>query len=399
MFADLYNNFIVRKKIVYFDNAATTFPKPDVFFDSFFDFYKNKGGNPGRSGHTLSIAAGEVVEDAREAIAKLFNVTDPFRIAFTYNASYALNLIIMGFLEEGDHVIATPLEHNSVSRPLRNLERIGFITLEILKADPESGIVDLKDLEKKLKEKKTKLTCVVHGSNVSGTVQPLKEIIEICHTFDSYVMVDAAQTAGTYPIDLEYLEVDFLAFTGHKGLFGPQGIGGLYVRPGLDLRIILCGGTGSKSEEDIQPEFMPDRLEIGTPNAGGLASFAAGVRFVMDKRVENIHKYENELVRIMIEGLSDIEGVRVIAKKAEERTPVVSFQIEGLTVSEVGYRLDKEFGICTRVGLHCAPWAHKTFNTFPEGTVRASLSLFNTREEVDYFLNAVKEIAGSRKKG
>lgn len=385
---------MMQKKLIYFDNAATTFPKPESFFKAFESFYREKGGNPGRSGHTLSIAAAEAIEDAREQIARLFNVDDPFRIAFTYNASYALNMAIYGWLNEGDRVLATPLEHNSVARPLRELEKAGFIKLELLKADPKTGVIDLEDLEKKLKKAKTRLVCIVHGSNVSGTIQPLNEISNLVHEYDSYILVDAAQTAGTYPVDLKELEIDFLAFTGHKGLFGPQGTGGLYIRPGLDLKVVFAGGTGSKSEEDVQPEFMPDRLEIGTPNAGGLASLAESVKFVLSKGVEEIHAYEKKLISRLINGLLGIEKVKVIAPDAPERTPVVSFQIKDLLVSDVGYALDSRFGICVRVGLHCSPWAHKTFGTFPEGTVRASLSLFNTEEEVDYFIQAVEKIAG-----
>lgn len=386
----------MQKNIVYFDNAATTFPKPETFYAAFDEFYRKKGGNPGRSGHILSVEAGEAVEEAREKVAALFNISDPFRIAFTYNASYALNMAILGLLSEGDRVLSSPLEHNSVARPLRMLSNQNFIELELLKADPASGLVDLEDLEAKLKKKKTKLVCAVHGSNVSGTIQPLKDIIDLSHSYGAYVLVDAAQTAGTYPIDVEELNPDFLAFTGHKGLYGPQGTGGIYVRPGLDLKIVLAGGTGSKSEEDTQPEFMPDRLEIGTPNAGGLASLASGVDFVLKKGVENIHDYEKKLIERTINGLLEIEGVEVVALKAPERTPVVSFRVRGMSVSEVGYALDSEYGICVRVGLHCAPWAHKTFGTFPEGTIRVSLSVFNTEDEIEFFLTALKNIIEKR---
>jgi cysteine desulfurase family protein len=378
-------------KIIYFDNAATTFPKPEGFFKAFKEFYTSKGGNPGRSGHRFSVEAAEAVEEAREVLSELFNIFDPFRLIFTYNASYALNLAIRGVLKEGDRVITSPLEHNSVARPLRLLEKDLGITVEFVKADPKTGIIDLEHLEDLLK-KKAKLVTVVHGSNVSGTIQPLKEIVKISHDYDALVLADAAQTAGTYPIDVEDLQIDLLAFTGHKGLFGPQGTGGLYIRPGLDIDVIFAGGTGSKSEEDTQPEFMPDRLEIGTPNAGGLASLAEAVKFVLSQGVQEIHSYEKKLINRMIERLSEIPEVSIVAKECNERTPVVSFTVKGMSVSEVGRRLDEEYGICVRVGLHCAPWAHKTFGTFPEGTVRASLSIFNTEEEIDYFVDALKNI-------
>lgn len=379
-------------KLVYFDNAATSFPKPAAFYEAFSRFYNHEGGNPGRSGHRFSIAAGERVEEARETIAKLFNIDDPFRIIFTHNASYALNIALTGILEDGDRVITTTLEHNSIARPLRMMQKAGKIELEHMKCDSETGIVDLENLESLLK-KRTKLVAFVHGSNVSGTIQPLEEITELAHRYGAYVLADCAQTAGTYKIDIQKSNIDMIAFTGHKGLFGPQGTGGLYVRPGLDLKIVIAGGTGSKSEEDVQPEFMPDRLEIGTPNAGGLASLAAGVNFVLEKGVENIHSIETELITRLIEGLKEIKSVRLVAPDLRDRLPVASFRVDGKTVSEVGYELDENYGICVRVGLHCSPWAHQTFGTFPEGTVRASLSVFNTEDEVDYFLKAMKEVA------
>lgn len=382
------------KKVVYFDNAATTFPKPESFYEAFNSFYRLRGGNPGRSGHSLSIAAAEALEEARELLAELFNVSDPFRIIFTYNASYALNLAIRGVLEKGDFVLTSSLEHNSVARPLRTLQKAGMIEFQIIPVSTSSGLLDLEALEAALKKKKAKLVAVVHGSNVVGTIQPAKEIARIAHEYGALLLLDASQTAGTYPIDVEADEIDLLAFTGHKGLFGPQGIGGLYVRPGIDLNIFFAGGTGSKSEEDTQPEFMPDRLEIGTPNAGGAASLAAGVKFVLEKGVENIHVYEKKLINKLVEGLESIPRVRIIAREAAERVPVVSFVVDGIPVSEVGYLLDSQYGICTRVGLHCAPWAHKIFGTFPEGTVRVSLSLFNTVDEIEYFIESLGNITG-----
>jgi len=381
-------------KVVYFDNAATSYPKPESFFDAFNSFYRHKGGNPGRSGHSLSIAAGEVLEEARELLARLLNISDPFRIIFTFNASYALNLAFRGLLKEGDFVLTSSIEHNSVARPLRTLQKAGLIDFEIVPVNVSTGIIELEALEAALKKRKIKLVAIVHGSNVVGTVQPIKEIARLVHQYGALLLLDAAQTAGTYPIDVQADEIDILAFTGHKGLFGPQGIGGLYVRPGIDLNIFFAGGTGSKSEEDIQPEFMPDRLEIGTPNAGGAASLAAGVMFVLEKGVENIHAYEKKLINKLIEGLESIPRVRIIARDTAERVPVVSFVVDGMSVSEVGYLLDSQYGICTRVGLHCAPWAHRSFGTFPEGTVRASLSIFNNDDEIEYFLEALGKIAG-----
>lgn len=377
--------------IIYFDNAATTFPKPESVIKAQEKFYREIGGNPGRSGHALSVKAGEIIEEAREAIADLINADDPMQIAFTYNASYALNMAIFGVLEEGDRVVTSPLEHNSVARPLRFAQKKMNISLEVVKCDPKSGLIDIEDLERKLK-KKVKLTVINHGSNVSGTIQPIKEIGDLTRKNGSLFLIDAAQTIGTFPINVKEMKIDILAFTGHKGLYGPMGTGGLYVRPGVNLMPVFRGGTGSRSEFDIQPDFMPDKLECGTPNAGGLAALAEGVKFVMEKGVEKIHEYETELARQLIEGLQDIPGLRILAEKNGDRLGVVSFVIDDMDVSEIGYRLDEEFKIMVRVGLHCAPWAHKTFGTFPQGTVRFSFSIFNNSEEVERAIEAVKRI-------
>lgn len=394
----LYDTIPFMKNIIYFDNAATTYPKPQEVLESQNNFYKEIGGNPGRSGHRLSIKAGEIIEDTRDEIASLINAEDPLQVAFTFNASHALNLAVWGVLKEGDRAITSTLEHNSVARPLRRAENILNIDLDFVRCDHTTGLIDLEDLETKLK-KRTKLVTICHGSNVSGTIQPLKEIGELARKHGALLLTDAAQTAGTFPIDVREMNVDMLAFTGHKGLYGPMGTGGIYVRPGIRLDPVLQGGTGSRSEYDIQPEFLPDLLETGTPNAGGLAGLAAGIRFVKQKGVEHIHNYEKELARQLIEGLKEIPGIRYIGidptNGEGERLGVVSFFSDRISVSELGSRLDEEFNILTRVGLHCAPWAHKTFGTFPEGCVRSSFSLFNTKEEVDEALRAIKSIAAS----
>lgn len=379
------------KSIIYFDNAATTFPKPEEVLRTQEEFYREIGGNPGRSGHVLSVKAGEKIEEAREAMAELIGVDDPLQIAFTYNASYALNMAIFGILKEGDRVITSTLEHNSVARPLRFAQQEMGVELEFVNCDSQSGMIDLEDLENKLK-KKTRLSVFTHGSNVSGTIQPLKEIGQLTQKNGALLLVDAAQSTGTFPIDVKEMKIDLLAFTGHKGLYGPMGTGGLYVRPGVNVSPIFRGGTGSRSEFDIQPEFMPDKLECGTPNAGGLAGLAAGIRFVIDKGVEQIHAYEVGLVKRLIEGISEIPGLKIVGPLNGERLGVVSFVVENVDVSYIGYHLDEEFNIMSRVGLHCAPWAHKTFGTFPDGTVRFSFSVFNTEEELDYGIRALVEI-------
>jgi len=381
------------KDIIYLDNAATTFPKPRQVLDAVERFYTEQGGNPGRSGHRLSIAAGEVVEDARDRVARLINAEDPLQIAFTYNASYALNFAIWGTLEPGDRVLSSPLEHNSVARPLREAERRLGITVEFIEADPVTGTIDLDDLARRL-ERPARLVTIVHGSNISGTIQPLSEIGKLTRAAGALLLVDAAQTAGTYPIDVRSMNIDLLAFTGHKGLFGMMGTGGLYVRPGVDLRASFQGGTGSKSEQDVQPDFLPDHLEPGTPNAGGLAALAAGVQFLEERSsIEEIHAYEQDLALELIEGILSIDGARVLGPTDGERLAVVSFTLPSLSVSEIGWRLDEEFGIMARVGLHCCPWGHEFFGTFPEGTVRLSLSIMNTRKDVLAAIDAVRAIA------
>ncbi len=379
------------KSIIYFDNAATTFPKPEEVLKSQEQFYREIGGNPGRSGHVLSVEAGEKVEEAREAIAELIGAPDPLQIAFTYNASYALNMAIFGIIKEGDRVITSTLEHNSVARPLRFAQQKMGVELEFVDCDSQSGVINLEDLEKKLK-KKTKLAVFAHGSNVSGTIQPLKEIGQLTQKNGTLLLVDAAQTTGTFPINVKEMKIDMLAFTGHKGLYGPMGTGGLYVRPGVDVSPVFRGGTGSRSEFDIQPEFMPDKLECGTPNAGGLAGLAAGVRFVINRGVEQIHEYEVGLTNRLIQEISELPGLRIVGPVNGERLGVISFVAEKYDVSEIGYRLDEEFNIMSRVGLHCAPWAHKTFGTFPNGTVRFSFSVFNTEQELDHGIYALKKI-------
>lgn len=390
-----YVKIFFMKNIIYFDNAATSFPKPPSFFKAQKEFYKNIGGNPGRSGHRLSILAGERVEEARERMANLINAPDPMRIAFTYNASHALNQAILGIIEPGNRVLSSPLEHNSVARPLRNLESSKHIELDFLNCDKDTGELRLDELEEKLSAQQIKMVAVVHGSNVSGTVQPLEKIGKLTRKYGAYLLVDAAQTAGTYPIDVRKTNIDLLAFTGHKGLFGPMGTGGLYVNPEIRLKPVFMGGTGSNSEKDTQPDIMPDVLEVGTPNAGGFAILSETLKFIEDKGIEDIHRYEKELANKLIEGLSEIKSIRIVAPEAKERLAVISFTIENKSVDEAEYILDKEYGIMSRVGLHCSPWAHRTFGTFPEGTIRFSLSLFNTRREVISALDAVKNIATS----
>lgn len=378
--------------VIYMDNAATSYPKPEEVMSAMNYFFNEIGGNPGRSGHRLSLRSGEVVYDTRDALAQLFNIEDPLQIVFTLNATMAINMALSGLLKPGDHVITSTLEHNSTARPLRYLEGTG-VELTRIDCPAPNFQLDLDQLEQSIC-KNTRLISILHGSNVVGTVFPLEEVGKIARKHGIYLMVDAAQTAGAYPIDVQNAGIHLLAFTGHKGLFGPQGTGGLYVNPELKLDSLYRGGTGSRSEEDRQPEFMPDSLESGTPNAIGLAGLGAGVKYILREGLPKIREKEIELTNHLIKGLNSIPGVIIIGEeKAENRMPLVSFVMEGVTPSMVGEFLDERYDIMTRVGLHCSPWAHQSMGTFPEGTVRISLSYLNTPSQLDTLLQAVYELS------
>ncbi len=379
-------------RIAYLDNAATTYPKPSVVLEATIDFTRDVGANPGRSGHRLSVEAGRHIEDTREAVAELFHITDSLRIAFMQNATYALNTALIGLLHEGDHVVTTSMEHNSIARPLRFLEQERGIRLTIVPVDPTTSLVDPEDISTAMRDG-CRLIAIIHGSNVSGAIQPIPTISTIAHDHGALLLVDAAQTAGTYPIDVKRDGIDLLAFTGHKGLYGPQGTGGLYVRPGIDLPPLCHGGTGSRSEHDRQPTFLPDALEAGTPNTHGLVGLGAGVRWVAARGVADIHRDEAALSQRLRDGLTNIDGVRLVgAVDPMESVPVTSIVVDDLTPSDIGQRLDEEFDVMVRVGLCCAPWAHHALGTFPDGTIRFSLSAFTTTEEIDRAIDAVRTI-------
>ncbi len=381
--------------MIYFDNAATSWPKPPGVIEAMVHFMQEVGANPGRSGHRLSVEAGRIVYEAREALAELFNIEDPLRIVFGPNATEALNLALRGYLRPGDHVITSSMEHNSVMRPLRALEREG-VQLTVVACSPD-GFLDPADVEAAI-QPNTVMAVLNHGSNVVGSLLPVAEAGRICCQHDLLLLVDAAQTAGAYPIDVEADHIDLLGFTGHKALCGPMGTGGLYIGPRVDLERfepLKRGGTGSRSELEEQPDFLPDMCESGTANTVGLAGLGAGVRFVLEQGVEKIRRHEEELTAQLIEGLQAIPGVTLYGGcDAARQTATVSFNVGGLEPSEVGFQLDEEYGILCRVGLHCAPSAHKTIGTFPRGTVRFGLSYFNTKEEVKAALRAVREMAG-----
>ncbi len=402
-------------RFIYLDNAATSFPKPPQVMAAMHHFMTEVGANPGRSGHLKAVEAGRIVENARKGLATLFNIPDPNRIVFSLNVTEALNTVIYGFLSLGDHVITTSMEHNSVLRPLRHLEKEGVITLTIAACDVR-GRLDPGMLPPLIQEN-TALMVLNHASNVCGTIQDVKAVKQAIGQVP--LLLDAAQTAGCFPIDVEDAAIDFLAFTGHKALLGPQGTGGLYVREGLSIRPLIRGGTGSVSEKEIQPDFFPDMLESGTRNNVGIAGLGAAVDFILETGVETIREHEKALTRTLLSALHDVAGLTIYGPlNAEAQTSTISLTFDSLLPpgdrydyggcgavnlelmeeevypAEAGNILNAEYDILVRTGLHCAPIAHKTLKTFPEGTVRVSMGYFNTLGEMEITARAIRRIAG-----
>lgn len=376
--------------MIYLDNAATTYPKPEVVYEAVLNQMKNFGANPGRSGHKLAIEAGRSIFNARELVSKLFNINNPMQIIFTSNATEALNLAIKGVLSPGDHVITTSMEHNSVMRPIKTMERAG-VENTIVQCN-ENGILDPLEVKKAIKDN-TKLIVMTHASNVTGTLLPIEEVGKIAKEENILFLVDAAQTAGVYRIDVDKFNIDLLALPGHKGLYGPQGTGILYIREGLNVMHFKEGGTGSKSEELTQPEIIPDRYESGTPNTPGVAGLAKGVEFLMETGIDNIRRHEEELTQHFIDGLKVIPQVKIYGPQdATKQAAVVSINIGEEDSSEIGYILDKVFNIAVRPGLHCSPMAHKTVGSFEQGTVRFSMGYFNKKDDIDAAIIAIKSI-------
>ena len=384
---------MIKRETIYLDNAATSWPKPETVYQAMDSFMRNTGANPGRSAHQLSIEAGRTLYETREALATLFGTGDPTRIVFTSNATEALNVVIRGLLHAGDHVITSSMEHNSVMRPLRDMERKG-VEVSVVKCSPE-GFLDPHDIEQAIGGN-TRLIVLNHASNVVGTLLPVDEVGRIARRRGVLLMVDAAQTAGCYPLDVEGMYIDLLAFSGHKGLYGPQGTGGLYIRKGIESGIepLKHGGTGSHSEYEYQPDFLPDKYESGTPNTVGLAGLCAGVRFVLSQGLATIRRREQNLAQSLVDGLKSIPGVTVYGNgDAGKQVAVVSFTISGLMPSEMATQLEEEYQIMCRPGLHCAPAAHKTLGTYPQGTIRLSPGHFSSDEDIEKTLEAVREIA------
>ena len=384
-------------RTIYFDNAATSWPKPAAVRAALDDYFGDAGGNPGRSAHRMSVAAARIVENAREALAELFHANDPSRIVFTQNATHALNLALYGLLRPGDHVVTTSMEHNSVMRPLRHLETLG-VELTVVACHPD-GMLDVDGLRRAL-QPGTRLLVTTHGSNVVGALTPLSAVAALARERGILYLVDAAQTAGAIPIDVQEMGMDLLAFSGHKGLLGPTGTGGLYIREEVVLAPLLRGGTGSDSAQETQPEFLPDVHESGTLNVAGIAGLGAGVLFLSEIGIEAVMTHERKLVAQFLAGAAEISGITVYGpQEAALQCGVVSFNVAGAMPSEVALILDQSFGIMARPGLHCAPGAHHTLGTFPTGTVRFSFGWFNTPSEVDAAVEALREIAVWATKG
>lgn len=384
--------------LIYLDYGATSFPKPDEVYQQMDSFYRSYGVNPGRSGYDMCMMAGNMVEDTRRLMTVFFNGSDYNRLVFTLNATDALNLAIFGMLEQGDHAITTTIEHNSVLRPLYHLATRGGVEVDHIPFDSK-GFVHPEDFARKMK-KNTRLVAVNHGSNVIGTVQPIKEIGALCRERGIRFLIDSSQTAGKIPVDLQAQNIDVIAFTGHKSLLGPMGTGGLYVREGVEIRHTRAGGTGVRSAVRGHLDEYPYRLEYGTPNLPGIAGLNAGVKWIQQRGMHSIHELETKLLTKLRDGLREIEGVILYCQDdLKDHIAVLAFNIEGLEAMDAGTMLDVDYNIACRTGLHCAPLVHEQIGTAKiHGAVRFGLGPHNTEEQITTAIEAVREIAKSRKK-
>lgn len=376
--------------MIYLDNAATTMHKPKEVIDAVVEAMTSLG-NAGRGANEASLSAARIIYDAREKLCRFFNGEDPRQIVFTGNSTESLNIAIKGLLEPGDHVITTMLEHNSVLRPLYEMEKKG-VALTIIKAD-KKGRFSLEEMEAAIRPE-TKMIVCTNGSNLTGNYVDIGKVGEMAHRHDVLFVVDASQTAGVFPIDVRNMQVDVLCFTGHKGLLGPQGTGGMYVREGLAIRPLKSGGSGVQTYSKTHPREMPTALEAGTLNGHGIAGLRAGVEYIEKTGLDNIRAREQELMWRFYEGVKEIPGVTVYGDfHSRERCAIVSLNIGDYDSSEVSDALLTEYGISTRPGGHCAPLMHEALGTVEQGAVRFSFAHSNTEEEVDIAINAVRELA------
>jgi len=380
--------------MIYLDNAATSFPKPEPVYLALDKFARTQLANPGRSGHRMATEAERTLDDTRHALNRFFNGEDPKRWVFTLNCTDALNIAIKGTVKPGDHVITSDLEHNSISRPLRALEHRGVITLTRLASD--RGYIDPDDVRTALTPA-TSLVALTHASNVLGTVQPIESIAPIVRAAGALFLVDAAQSAGVVPIDLRATPIDLLAFPGHKALYGPTGTGALYVGPRAKPRAWREGGTGGDSKSEFQPDLMPYFLEGGTPNVLGVAGLAAGIAWVAERGTEASRRHEVDLLQRVVDWVDASPDGWKVAGRWDPATHVGALSLivpdpDVFPSQDLAIALDSSFGIAVRAGLHCAPYAHRALGTFPDGTLRLSPGPFNTAGEVDAFLLALTEI-------
>ena len=379
---------------IYLDNASTTFPKPESVPKAIYNFLTNVGGNPGRSNHENALQTTRRLLESREAIAQFFNYKSIENVIFTSNITTSLNILINSSLSLGDHVITSSMEHNSVLRPLFNLKNQGLIELDIVYAN-KFGFISTEDLKNTIKSN-TKMIVINHASNVIGSIQPIKEIGDICKNNNIFFVLDSAQSAGVLDIDFTKINLSALAFTGHKSLFGPQGIGGFIIDDNLNKSCnpYILGGTGSLSHSLTQPDFLPDKFESGTLNMPGIVGLMEGIKFIQSEGINTIYSKNNFLRNYFIEKIKNINGVILYDDKYNNNyTSCISFNIKDMDTAELSFTLDSDFGIKNRSGLHCAPLAHKTIGSFPSGTVRLSLSYFNTKEDMDYTINAINKIS------
>jgi len=377
--------------MIYLDNAATTYPKPSSVYKNVMKAMKEYGANPGRGSHAMAIEGAKVIYETRELLAELFNLDNPMNAIFTFNATDSLNIAIKGILNSGDHVITTEMEHNSVLRPIKGLEKIG-VENTIVECSSD-GTVSLSHIENAIKDN-TKLIVTTHVSNLTGTIFPIEEIAKICKKHNLLYLLDASQSAGVLDIDLKKYGIDVLAAPGHKGLLGPQGTGILLINTDIDLRQLKEGGTGSRSGSLIHPDFYPDKLEAGTHNLPGIAGLNAGLKYILDKGTKSIYSHEKNLLDIFIKELRKNSKIKIYGPEAiEHRSGVVPINIEGMDSSEVANILDSSYSIAVRPGLHCAPLAHKAIGTEKIGAVRFGVGPFNKKSDIMEAVKALNEIS------
>lgn len=378
---------------VYVDNAATSFPKPDSVYNDILNYMRNIGGNPGRGASTSSLKGNKVIFQCRNALCEFFNFNDTKNVIFTSNITMSLNILIKGVIKPGWHVITSSMDHNSTLRTLNELKSKGIIELDIIQCN-KLGEIDIEDFKSKIKDN-TKLVTLSHGSNIIGTIQPLAAIGKVCKNNNIFFIIDSAQTAGVLDLDFQKLNCNALAFTGHKSLLGPQGIGGFIIDDLMNdvCSSLIVGGTGSVSSDIIQPNFLPDKFESGTINAPGIAGLLAGINFIKSEGLSTIKEHEDYLTQKFIDGILNIPTMNVYGHlNTENRTSTISINSSIIDNNELGFILDSEYNIITRTGLHCAPLAHKTIGTYPNGTLRFSFGYFNDEKDISYILSCINLI-------